>query len=169
MVAFTAVERMRLKNAVEKALHVPGNYSDGNLEMAMVFDCNLSKEFITQVGKEMASILKSHSEVFRNVRMNALQWRSDNELIKEISSLPLIQMGRYFEDYERIQSVKQIEILAEQLKIFYARSKIIILITDGEYIVGDNELLKNSLQPFLYRKLIMITGTNETIEKVGFI
>lgn len=169
MKTFTAVERMHLKNTVEKVLHVPGNYSGDYLEMAMVFDCNLSKEFLTQAGKEIVDILKSHSKVFRNVRMNALQWRSDNELIKEISSLPLIQMGRYFKDYEGLRSVKKIEVLAEQLKKFYARSKIIILITDGKYIVEDEELLKNSLQPFLYRKLIIITCANDAIEKVGFL
>ena len=52
VMAFHAVERMQIKNAVEKVLHVTGNYQGGILEMAAVFDCNLSEDCVRRVGKD---------------------------------------------------------------------------------------------------------------------
>lgn len=161
--AFTPVERMQIKNAVERVLHVPGNYNGGTLEMAMVFDCNLSKEPICQIGKGIATLLKSHSEVFRNVRLNGIQWESDTIFIKEVTSLPHLQMGRYFEEYKCIEHRKRLELLTEQLKKFYARSKVILLFTDGNYQIEDLALFKESIHPFLYRKLIIVECCSDTV------
>lgn len=154
--AFTPVERMQIKNAVERILHAPGNYRGGILEMAMVFDCNLPEEYIKQMGRDIAALLKSHSEIFRNVRLNIICWETDEKLVKEMSSLPHLQMGSCFAHYKHTKSRKRWELLAEQLKKFYARSKLIILLTDGDYFVGDTKLFDDSLRPFLYRKLMVI-------------
>ncbi len=154
--AFTPIERMQIKNAIERVLHVPGNYNGGALEMAMVFDCNLPKEPICQMGKDIAALLKSHSEIFRNVRVNGIRWETDEGLVKEVTSLPHLQMGRYFEVYECTVHRKRLELLTEQLKKFYARSKIIILFTDENYCIEDAVLYKESMHPFLYRKLILV-------------
>lgn len=162
--AFTPVERMQIKNAVERVLHVPGNFSGGTLEMAMAFDCNLPKEYIQQMGKDIAALLKSHSEVFRNVRVNGIRWEEDEVFIKELTSLPHLQMGRYFDEYECVKHCKRLELLTAQLKKFYARSKIILLFTDGNYRIEDAALYKESIHPFLYRKLIVVqcAGQQET-------
>ena len=40
------VERRQFINHIEQILHVPGNYSGGILEMTLVVDCSLAKEFV---------------------------------------------------------------------------------------------------------------------------
>lgn len=154
--AFTVAERMQIKNGVERVLHVPGNYGGGTLEMAMVFDCNLSEECARQIGKDIAALLKSHSEIFRNVRLNTICWEEDDKLIKEVTSLPQLQMGRSLTGYQCRKDKKRMELLAGQLKKFYARSKLILLVTDGNCQVEDEELYRENMHPFLYRKLIII-------------
>lgn len=163
--AFTAVERMHFNNMVERILHVPGNYNGGILEMAIIFDCNLEKDALTYIGKEVAGILKTHSRVFQNVRLNVVLWESDDKLVKEISALPLFQMGRYFEEFHSVKSKKRLELLTQQLKKFYARSKLVILVTDGTYRMDDKEMLKEELQPFLYRRFIIISAQDSKREE----
>lgn len=148
--------RIQFKNVVERVLHVPGNYRGGTLEMAIVFDSVLDKSHVLQLGKDIADLLKSQSEIFRNVRLNTIRWISDDRIEKEISSMPFLQMGRYFDSYEQIENEKRADILAGQLKKFYARSKLILLVTDGNYLLGDRERLKSNLRPFLYKKLVII-------------
>ena len=41
--------------------------------------------------------------------------------------------------------------------MFQARSRLLLLITDGDLIIEDQALLRANLNPFLYRKLILIT------------
>ena len=38
------IQLLKMKQGVERILHVPGNYKGGILEMALVIDCNLDKE-----------------------------------------------------------------------------------------------------------------------------
>ena len=38
--------KMNLNNAVERVLHVPGNYSGGILEMTLVTDCALPLDYV---------------------------------------------------------------------------------------------------------------------------
>lgn len=159
--ALTPVERMKIKNAVERILHVPGNYSGGILEMAMVFDGNLSEEYRKQIGKDIASALKSHSETFRNVRLNLILWEEDGKLEKELSSLPKLQMGRCFETCNCSKERKRMELLTEDLKKFYARSKLIMLFTDGDFYVEDKKRMDESMYPFLYRKLMAVYCSGE--------
>lgn len=154
--AFGLTEKMQIKNAMEKVLHVPGNYAGGTLEMAMVFDGNLTEECARQAGADMAALLKSHSEIFRNVRLNVICWEGDDELVKELSSLPLLQMGRALGGFRHAGKRKRPELLAGCLKKFYARSKIILLFTDGNCRVEDERLFRENMHPFLYRKLVIL-------------
>lgn len=152
--AFSIVERQKLKNTVEQVLHAPGNYRGGILEMAMIVDYNLSAETVKETSKEIISILKSHSEVFRNVRFHLIRWQSDTEIVKELSSMATILTGGAWENYEAVEEEKSMDELVKQLKLFYARSKLIILLTDREPKVKDEQTVKNNMQPFLRRKLI---------------
>lgn len=163
--AFTPVQRMQIGNGVERVLHVPGNYNGGILEMAVVFDGNLTSEVIRQRGKDIAGLLKSHSEVFRNVRVNGIYWKEDGVFISEVTSLPKLQMGRCFEGVlekeQRVSDIgmsKRLELLTAQLKKFYARSKLILLFTDGNYRIGDEAVYRESLHPFLHRKVLVLQG-----------
>lgn len=161
---FTQIQLLQMKNAVMRVLHVPGNYSGGILEMAVVADYHLPSEELKDACSEIAGALKRTDEVFRNVRLNLIKWVADDIIIKEISALPKLQMGNAFEDYEelsgkkKISGKKSLDELFRQLKLFYARSKIIILITDESYEILDEKKIKEYLHPFLVRKLIILNN-----------
>ena len=156
--------RIQLRNAVEQVLHVPGNYRGGILEMAIVFDCNLSKQTATEAAKELVTALKQQNELFRNVRLNTIRWQSDSELLKEITPMAYLQMGTFFEEYRQFCEEKTLEILTGQLKKFYARSKLIIVLTDGKFAVRETTELEESLKPFLRKKLIFVKINEESGE-----
>lgn len=75
---------MSLKNGVERVLHVPGNYTGGILEMTLVVDCNLPEKYVKEFVSDIAATLRMHSEVFRNVRLNLLMWKSDEEMTNRV-------------------------------------------------------------------------------------
>lgn len=154
----TDIQLLQIRNTAMRVLHVPGNYSGGILEMAVVADCSICKEQLNEECAQIASALKRTDEVFRNVRLNLIKWISDKEIIKEISSLPRLQMGGVFEDYEirECDENKSLDELLRQLKLFYARSKIIIVVSGGSYQVNDEKKVDEYLHPFLGRKLIFL-------------
>lgn len=154
----TDMQLLRIKNGVMRILHVPGNYAGGILEMAIVVDYHVPKEEIREMSYQIADTLKHQNETFRNVRLNLVKWISDEQIIKEISSLTSLQMGRGYDDHGQTKSSKEktLDELLRQLKLFYARSKIVIVLTDGSYQIKEEDKIEEYLNPFLRRKLLMI-------------
>lgn len=157
----TDIQLMKIKNNVMRILHVPGNYNGGILEMAIVADYHMPFEELNEMSKKIANGLKHQNETFRNVRLNLIKWVFDEQIIKEVSSLPKLQMGTAYDDYEQCQNTepgaeKTLDELLRQLKLFYARSKVIIVLTDGSYKVKDEKTVWEHLNPFLRRKLLIV-------------
>lgn len=152
------ITKKKIKNNIEMILHSPGNYNGGILEMAIVFDCSMDKERIVEMTKDLVDTLKRTNDVFRNVRLNTLLYKRENEIICDVSSLAMLQLGKFFDCYEKIEESKDLMYITEKLKKFYARSKLIIMITDGDYKMENKEMLKNNLEPFLRHKLLIITN-----------
>ena len=75
-----------------------------------------------------------------------------------------LQLGTYFESYQQKNEDKALEILTGQLKKFYARSKLIIVLTDGKFSVRESAELEESLKPFLGKKLIFVKINEESRE-----
>ena len=165
----TDIQLMKIKNGVMRILHVPGNYNGGILEMAIVADYHMPYEELNEISKKIANGLKHQNETFRNVRLNLIKWVSDDRIIKELSSLPKLQMGSDYEDYaEKAQqnmTEKTLDELLRQLKLFYARSKVIIVLTDGSYKVTDEKAVWEHLNPFLRRKLLMVQPADAPRQK----
>lgn len=159
---FTQVQLLQIKNKAMRILYVPGNYSGGVLEMAVVADYSIPPEELRETCASVAAALKQTDEIFRNVRVNLIKWVSDEVIVKEIASLPVLQMGRAFEDYEQLKRnqdeavTKTKDELFRQLKLFYARSKLILVITNGDYRTADESRVQEYLNPFLKRKLLFI-------------
>ena len=61
------LQKIQLRTAVEQVLHIPGNYRGGILEMAIVFDCNLSKQTAMETAKELVNALKQQNELEINI------------------------------------------------------------------------------------------------------
>lgn len=152
------IQLLKMKQSVERILHVPGNYKSGILEMALIVDCNLEKETAKTSIQAIVKALKSHSETFRNVRLNVIWWKSDEEIVTEVTPLPVMQMGTPFENYEQMDREKHIDTLLKNLKLFQARSKVILLLSDGEFQIENEEACMESLKPFLGRKMLLLLG-----------
>ncbi len=162
------IQLLKMKQSVERILHVPGNYKGGILEMALIVDCNLEKETAKTSIQTIVKALKSHSETFRNVRLNLIWWKTDEEIVTEVIPMPVLQMGTPFDQYERYSSTKRADKLFENLKLFQARSKLILLLSDGEFAVEDEEACMESLKPFLGRKMLLLLDENsEEIERLA--
>lgn len=170
----TDIQLLQIKKNITRILHVPGNYTGGILEMAIVADYHMPAEMLQEDCAAIVGALKKHSEVFRNVRLNLLKWVSDDCIIKEVTPIPYLQMGRAFEDYEKyadkagmpegehgVDAEKSLDELCRQLKLFYARSKVVLMITDGSFVIRDKKAVKEALQPFLYRKLLMLKNDEQ--------
>ena len=185
------IERKQFKNHIERILHVPGNFQGGILEMAVVIDMSMSKEDASKRAQELVGVLKTHSEVFRNVRLNTILWKGDEEFVKAVTPLAMLQMGRFFEDYESVPVKKNWDGLLATLKKFYARSKLIIILTEddadnatneekeadmlsaeGENItsllisVADKTQAKESMQPFLNKKMLVVAYASDNEQMI---
>lgn len=166
----TPVQMKLFMNDVERVLHVPGNLLGGSLpEMAMVLDYKLPLEQLRDSSTEIAATLKKKGELFQNVRLNVVKWISDEQIVTEILPLSMLGIGRGLEDYEKMSHTpdKNIEELAKQLKLFHARSKLIILISDGMWQVHNKDILESNLQPFLHKKWIWIDSYGNSKGKVN--
>lgn len=157
---------MKFKNTVERILHVRGNYNGGILEMAVVLDHNVSRETVQELVPELFRTLKMHSEVFRNVRLNMVQWESDAVIKNQVTPMSMAGLSSFYEGYRCQPVEKDWMKLVQYLKMFQARSKLIILITESSNIYGRTEKdcddegmpenLKIAMQPFLDKKLMQV-------------
>lgn len=150
------IMRMSLKNGVERVLHVKGNYTGGILEMTLVVDCSLPEDYVKELSAEIAAILRSHSEVFRNVRLNLMLWRSDEDMENRVIPLSFLQTCGCFAEYCREERQKRLEALAAKLKLFHARSKLILVLADKELLVEDEQALCQNMRPFLEKKSLFL-------------
>lgn len=158
---FSLIERQKFKQCVERVLHVPGNYTGGNLEMTLVLDMRLPEQNLKETAAELAKTLKQHSEVFRNVRLNLVEWKPGERLTSRVASLPVLMMGSFLESYEAQKGDVYADDLFAYLKLFQARSKLILIVTAGEVQIREEASCVSSLKPFLGRKLIWMTEGNE--------
>ena len=152
---------MKLKNTVERILHVKGNYNGGILEMAVVLDHNVSREVVQELVPQIFRSLKMHSEVFRNVRLNMVNWESDEVISNQVSPMSMAGLASYYEGYECRKVHQDFLKLVQYLKVFQARAKIIVLITDGANEEGSPESVKTAMQPFLDKKLMQVVVGEE--------
>lgn len=143
-------------NKVEMILHSPCNIPSKMFEMTLVLDRSLSKEAVAEIVPHLLKTLKRHSEVFANVRLNLVKWIDDVHIENQIIPMSMAMLSSHYEDYEPKQTMKNYQVLMQNLKLFHARSKLIIVVTDGMYETGDEAELKKIMQPFLYRKVMNI-------------
>lgn len=154
---------MKFKNTVERILHVPGNYKGGILEMAVVLDHNVNKEIVQDFVPQLLRCLKMHSEIFRNVRLNLVQWEADEIISNQVTPMSMAGMASCYESYECRKRCKDVKKLMQYLKVFQARAKLIILVTDGANEEGSEESLKMAMLPFLDKKLMQVVVGEEFV------
>lgn len=151
-------------NKIERVLHIKGNFTGPVLEMALVMDYRIPAKQMQESVGALLRCLKQQSEVFRNVRFNVIDWRSDSEITTKVCPMLSAVTEGFYQDYEQIEEAKRIEKLYQYLKFYHARSKLVLLITDGQYRIENEAEKEAALKPFLGRKLIEIKITEKGIE-----
>lgn len=151
----SAVTLMKFKNTVERILHVKGNYQGGILEMTVVVDNNLSKQILKNLLPKLLQALKLQGETFRNVRFNYGIWKEDGVVKNQVCPMMSAISQGFYEEYEQQVQVKQLGSLIEYLKLFHARSKLILVLKEDNCQM--TEAIKCQMQPFLDKKLMLLT------------
>lgn len=151
----TEIGALQIAKRVDAILHVPGNYRGGNLEMTIVIDTSLEQ---TDFGDAVAAVvraLKRSNEIFRNVRLNLVFW--GQEIVTKTVPMAMLMTGAAFQEYRRCPQKKRYEELFAYLKKFHARSKVVLVFTDGKSEVSDMQAAREALTPFLKSKLLVIS------------
>lgn len=148
--------RKKFLDKVETILHSPCNTPGKILEMTLVIDENLSRQMIQEVVPDLLGMLKRHSESFRNVRFNMVYWKDNEHIETKVLPMSVAMLEKTYQGYETCSVKKDFAILLEKLRIFHARSKLIILITDEMYEIRDDKEIMELMKPFLYRKFMKV-------------
>lgn len=163
---FGIIEAQKIKQAVERILHVPGNFTADILEMAIILDHSVPQERMRETATALAKLLKGHSTVFRNARLNIVDWTA-KEITQTVAPLSLFMLGGYFDGYEQSGQEKQIEPLLEFLRLYQARSKLVILLTDGSFGAAQEQGAQQFMKPFLERKMMALVVNHGEAGKNG--
>ena len=126
-----------------------------------MLDHNVSQDMVREIVPQILRSLKMHSEVFRNVRLNIVHWESDDVICNQVTPMAVAGLTSYYENYKCQSECKDFMKLVQHLKLFQARSKLIILVTDGVNEEGSLERIKAAMQPFLDKKLMQVVVGEE--------
>jgi predicted DNA-binding protein (UPF0251 family) len=80
----------------------------------------------------------------------------------------MVMLSGFYQDYQQEEQQKSLEVLASKLKLYQARSKLLILLTDGKYLVADEKELARRMQPFLDKKLMQVIVSENGIEDIRY-
>lgn len=151
----TEMGALQIAKRVDAILHVPGNYRGGNLEMTIVIDMSLEQTDFQEPVTSVVRALKRSNEIFRNVRLNLVFW--GQEMTSSVAPMAMLLTGAAFQTYRCSPQKKRYEDLFAYLKKFHARSKVVLVFTDGNNETADMQAAREALTPFLKSKLLLIS------------
>ena len=151
----TEMGALQIAKRVNSILHVPGNYRGGNLEMTIVIDKSLEREDFREPVASVVRALKRSDEIFRNVRLNLVFW--GQEMMSCVTPMAMLLTGGAFQTYRCSTKKKRYEDLFAYLKKFHARSKVVLVFTDGNNETVDMQAAGEALTPFLKSKILLIS------------
>ena len=149
-------------------LHRKGNFTGPVLEMTLVLGHSVRKEQMAEVAPALLRALKQQGEVFRNVRFHLTDWLEDDHMENRTIPMVTVMVSGFFDGYSCLPGEKRIEYLYQYLKFYHARSKLILLVTDGGYCLREEQAAGEALKPFLHKKLIQVMVTEEGMELSRF-
>ncbi len=87
--------------------------------------------------------------------------------MNEVKPMLMMTLSSAFDEYEsETEQDKDFLVLEDYLNMYQARSKVILLFSDEQYLVSDEDLKKSKLQPFLGKKLLQISKKDDIVEIV---
>lgn len=154
------IQQLQINKQVDMILHAPGSQvlNKQQLEMAFVFDMAADEEFLKSTAKDIVASLKRHDKLFQNVRCNVVRW--NEKIYTEVMPMAFLQMGKVFDEDKSLEHVDKqatLEEMCAYLKLFPARSKCIIVVTEGNYRIENRDKLIEALNPFLKSKILFVT------------
>lgn len=154
------IQQLQINKQVDMILHAPGSQvlNKQQLEMAFVFDMAADEEFLNSTAKDIVASLKRHDKLFQNVRCNVVRW--SEKIYTEVMPMAFIQMGKVFDEdrsFEHVDKQATLEEMCAYLKLFQARSKCVIVITESNYTIENRDKLIEALNPFLKSKILFVT------------
>ncbi len=123
--------------------------------MAIVIDASLERDDFQEAVTAVVKALKKSNEIFRNVRLNLVFW--GQEMTADVVPMAMLMTGGAFREYVSCPQKKRYEELFAYLKKFHARSKVILVFTDGKNEVTDAQAAQDALSPFLKSRLLLLS------------
>lgn len=154
----------QFRDQVQRVLHVRGNFTDPVLEMTLVTDHSVDRAQMAEAVPALLRALKQQGDVFRNVRFNLADWLEDDRMENRVIPMMTVMVNGFFDTYRQLPGEKRIECLYQYLKFYHARSKLILLVTDGKYCLKEEEAAREACKPFLGKKLIRIMISEDGME-----
>lgn len=90
---FTEKQLKKINKQVVKAVRSGGQVSGRVVEMVLVMDLTLSREYLTEAAKELFSSIRSLGSHYLNMRVNLIKWKGDESLERSVSSFGAVMMG----------------------------------------------------------------------------
>lgn len=130
------------------------------------------------IGLPTALMLSAHGQEIigtdcneeRVARLNAGKVTFDEEGLEDtrienrVVPMMTVLVSGFFESYEQICNEKKTEALYQYLKLYHARSKLILLVTDGRHRPEDEKAAEEALKPFLGKKLVSVLVREDGME-----
>ena len=139
------------------------------MELTVVIDTSMEKTDFQDAVAAVVKALKRNNEIFRNVRLNLVLW--GQEMTSEVTPMAMLMTGGVFREYCVCPQKKKYEELFAYLKKFHARSKVVLVFTDGNNEVSDAQAAREALTPFLKSRILLIServvsGTEFFLENI---
>lgn len=123
--------------------------------MTVIVDTCLRRELAAGILPQLLLALKKNGNVFRNVRFNYMLWEPSG-VKNRVCPMMLPMTESFYDDYASCDGDKDFGALADDLKLFHARSKLLILLTDREIPAWKDVENRRRMQPFLDKKLMIV-------------
>lgn len=165
--SLSQIQLLQINKQIDRILNNSSNKwkANGQLEIAFVLDMVSDNMVVQRIAKDIAGYLKKHNRTFENVRCNVVEWNRNDVCSTSVVPLSFVAIGKLSCEEEKSGTdftecevgVHKLERLAAYLKMYHARSKCIILISQGQYVIEDKEIFVEAMNPFLKSKLLVVT------------
>lgn len=163
--ALTPLQALELNKRVDRILHAPSNapVKGQQREISFVLDMTAHREYLDGTLRDAVSALKSHDKIFQNMRSSIVYWGSKG-ISTKVTPMSFVQMGRAMEavktEEEDSCAKSSFGELCAYLKLYHARSRCILVISNDTKRCGASEGAKQAIEnlnPFLKHRMLILT------------
>ena len=188
--ALTDKQLNKIISSVNKAIRKGGSMPTRILDMILVLDCTLERDYLTDTAREIITALRRQGKPFLNLRINVIKWKSGDIIERSTSSFPEVQMGVILDGLDYPAPAKEeepsdeaaevtedeapevaaaepeplsIDTLAVALKNNRSKSRLVLILTKEGNICKDEEATSLILDDLLCRQMVTVYPTGKTM------